>query len=44
MSVALDTLLDALTLNVAVVNDLTDEEVWSMVQYVSKKKLRIDLS
>lgn len=30
--------------NVAVVNDLTDEEVWSMVQYVSKKKLRIDLS
>jgi len=23
--------------NVAVQNDLTDEEVWSMVQYVSKK-------
>ena len=30
--------------NVAVQNDLTDEEVWSMVQYVSKKKLQIDLS
>jgi transposase len=25
-------------------NDLTDEEVWSIVQYVSKKKLQIDLS
>jgi transposase len=23
--------------NVALVNDLTDEEVWSMVQYISKK-------
>lgn len=30
--------------NVAVQNDLTDEEVWSMVQYVSKKNLKIDLS
>lgn len=30
--------------NVAVINDLTDEEVWSMVQYVSKKKLQINLS
>lgn len=30
--------------NVAIQNDLTDEEVWSMVQYISKKKLRIDLS
>jgi transposase len=24
--------------NVAVINDLTDEEVWSMVQYISPKK------
>lgn len=32
------------THNVAGNNDLTDEEVWSMVQYISKKKLRIDLS
>ena len=30
--------------SVAVVNDLTDEEAWSMVHYISKKKLRIDLS
>jgi transposase len=30
--------------NTARQNDLTDEEVWSMVQYVSKKKLQIDLS
>lgn len=30
--------------NVALQNDLTDEEVWSMVQYISKKKLRLDLS
>jgi transposase len=30
--------------SVAVQNDLTDEEVWSMVQYISKKKLQIDLS
>lgn len=30
--------------NVAVQNDLTDEEVWSMVQYISKKKLQIDLT
>ncbi len=30
--------------NVATQNDLTDEEVWSMVQYISKKKLQIDLS
>jgi transposase len=30
--------------NVAVQNDLTDEEVWSMVQYISKKNLQIDLS
>lgn len=30
--------------NVALQNDLTDEEVWSMVQYISKKKLQIDLS
>lgn len=30
--------------NVAVHNNLTDEEVWSMVQYISQKKLRIDLS
>ncbi len=29
--------------NVALQNDLTDEEVWSMVQYISKKKLQIDL-
>jgi transposase len=26
--------------NVAIVNDLTDEEVWSMVQYISKKNSR----
>lgn len=26
--------------NVAMINDLTDEEVWSMVQYVSKKNSR----
>jgi transposase len=32
------------THNVAMQNDLTDEEVWSMVQYISQKKLRIDLS
>jgi transposase len=30
--------------NVAVMNDLTDEEVWSIVQYISKKKLGVDLS
>lgn len=30
--------------NVAIVNDLTDEEVWSMVQYISKKKLNVDVS
>ncbi len=30
--------------NVVAQNDLTDEGVWSMVQYVSKKKLQIDLS
>jgi transposase len=30
--------------NVAVQNDLTDEEVWSMVQYISKKKLKVELS
>lgn len=30
--------------NVAVQNDLTDEEAWSIVQYVSKKKLHVDLS
>jgi transposase len=30
--------------NVAVINDLTDEEVWSIVQYISKKKLGVDLS
>lgn len=30
--------------NVAVQNDLTDEEVWSMVQYISKKKLQVNLS
>jgi len=30
--------------NVAVQNNLTDEEVWSMVQYISKKKLRLDFS
>jgi transposase len=30
--------------NVAVQNDLTDEEVWSMVQYISKKNLEIDLT
>ncbi len=29
---------------VALNNDLTDEEVWSMVKYISKKKLVIDLS
>lgn len=27
--------------NVAVINDLTDEEDWSMVQYVSKKNFRL---
>lgn len=32
------------THNVAVQNDLTDEEVWSVVQYISKKKLQIDLT
>ncbi len=32
------------THNVAVNNDLTDEEVWSMVKYMSKKKLGLDLS
>ena len=26
------------------VHDITDEEVWSIVQYVSKKKVNIDLS
>ncbi len=30
--------------NVAKNNDLTDEEVWSMVEHISKKKLKIDLS
>jgi len=30
--------------NVAMNNDLTDEAVWSMVQYVSKKKLNVDVS
>lgn len=30
--------------NVAVQNNLTDEEVWSMIQYISKKKLQVDLS
>jgi transposase len=30
--------------NVAVQNNLTDEEVWSMVQHISKKKLQVDLS
>jgi transposase len=30
--------------NVAVQNDLTDEEVWSMMKYISKKKLQVDLS
>ncbi|NJP10198.1 MAG: ISL3 family transposase [Leptolyngbyaceae cyanobacterium RU_5_1] len=30
--------------NVALVNDLTDDEVWSMVQYISKKKLNVDVS
>lgn len=29
---------------VAMNNDLTDEEVWSMVKYISKKKLNLDLS
>ena len=29
------------THNVAVQNDLTDEEVWSMVQYVSKKNSKL---
>lgn len=29
--------------NVGKQNDLTDEEVWSMVKYISEKKLRIDL-
>ena len=32
------------THNVALNNDLTDEEVWSMVNYISKKKLHIDLT
>ena len=32
------------TQNVALNNDLTDEEVWSMVKYLSKKKLNLDLS
>ena len=32
------------THNVALNNDLTDEEVWSMVKYMSLKKLNIDLS
>jgi hypothetical protein len=27
--------------NVALNNDLTDEEVWSMVKYMSKKKLTL---
>jgi transposase len=30
--------------NVGQQNDLTDEEVWSIVEYISKKKLVIDLS
>ena len=30
--------------NVAKNNDLTDEEVWSMVEHISKKKLKIDFS
>ena len=30
--------------NVAKNNDLTDEEVWSMVKYLSKKKWKLDLS
>lgn len=30
--------------NVAAQNNLSDEEVWSMVQYISKKKLQINLS
>jgi transposase len=29
------------THNVALNNDLTDEEVWSMVKYMSKKKLTL---
>ncbi|MCL1494679.1 MAG: transposase [Pseudanabaena sp. Salubria-1] len=29
--------------NVGKQNDLTDEEVWSMIKYISEKKLRIDL-
>lgn len=32
------------THNVALQNDLTDEEVWSMVKHVSKKQIKIDLS
>jgi len=32
------------THNVALNNDLTDEEVWSMVKYMSLKKLNIDLT
>jgi len=31
------------THNVALNNGLTDEEVWSMVKYISKKKLNLDL-
>ena len=30
--------------NVGQQNDLTDEEVWSIVEYISKKKLVIDLT
>jgi transposase len=30
--------------NVALGNDLTDKEVWSMVQYVSKKKASVDFA
>ena len=29
--------------NVGKQNDLTDEDVWSMIKYISEKKLRIDL-
>lgn len=32
------------THNVGLQYDLTDDEVWSMVQYISKKKVHIDLS
>lgn len=32
------------THNVALNNDLTDEEVWSMVKYLSKKNFNLDLS